>query len=72
MPYRKQRETAAERMERLLEFIRENGKVSDEEVINFCREKLGVSEQTAFNYLNALERAGLIRVTPNGVMPWAT
>ncbi|WP_449461704.1 hypothetical protein PQ610_04820 [Tardisphaera miroshnichenkoae] len=64
------RTSAQEKMEELLGFIRSKGSVSEDEAIAFCRQKFGVSPQTTYRYLNALERAGLIRVKPDGITPW--
>ncbi|MGC8631487.1 MAG: hypothetical protein ACP5T2_03585 [Thermoprotei archaeon] len=66
----RKKETAGERMEKLLAYIRGKQTISYNDVILFCRETLGVSEQTANNYLSALERAALIRVKPNEITPW--
>jgi len=66
----RKKETAGERVEKLLAYIRDKHAVSYNDAIFFCRETLGVSEQTANNYLNALERAALIRVKPNEITPW--
>ncbi|MGC8601045.1 MAG: hypothetical protein ACP5GO_01610 [Thermoprotei archaeon] len=68
----KKRGSAKDRMEELLEFIRHKGNITEEEAVAFCSQKFGLAPQTTFNYLSALERAGLIRVSPNGITPWKT
>ncbi len=62
--------SAQDKMEQLLEFIRSKGSISEDDAITFCKQRFGVSPQTAYRYLNALERAGLIRVKPDGITPW--
>ena len=66
------RASAQERMQRLLEHVRKEEHLSEEDAISFCDQELGVSQQTCLRYLQWLERAGLIRVSPDGIYPWSS
>ncbi len=70
LQHMRNRVSAQDKMEELLEFIRSRGKISEDDAIVFCKQRFGVSPQTTYRYLNALERAGLIRVKPNEITPW--